>query len=514
MNLDLSTKQAFNIKTIIKYIMSILFILILTVFYIILSKHTPMNSDHASIILEAKDIFEGNILLKNWTLSTVSYYTTDIPFYVIAIALYGFSNQLLYIVPGVLYAITVFFALYLSSKSTQKTFSYISSLITFSLIGLPTLFLSENVLVGAIHIVAYLYIIVAFICIENFKSTEKKFFLFVYYLFLTLALVGDNITIFIAIIPVIIVSLINIYYKMDIAKNIFIIIGNMIVLAFSKIALSIIYSIGGFVVPGTEPLKYNGIKSLWNNIYITISGISEIFGIRLIRHNLISPYSFIDIVKIAGMSFVFYSLYKMLKKYKKCNFVDQVLLILCVSNLLGYTLTNLQQDISTTRYLIPFILFGSILCGRIFTDLVNNNKFLIISLCTIYFFASTYPITMIFQRQTNIPEKKLCEFLTDHDLTNGYGSFWCSSIITLLSREDVKIRSIVNINNDLQPFEWLSNKNWYMAYANFIVTDDSNWGNISSSIIVKTFGYPDYTYNIDKYTVFVWNKNITPLLKS
>src|SRR3984957_18042985 len=47
------------------------------------------NSDSASTALQAWDIVHGNILLHGWWMSDVSFYTTEIPQYVVLEAIFG-----------------------------------------------------------------------------------------------------------------------------------------------------------------------------------------------------------------------------------------------------------------------------------------------------------------------------------------------------------------------------------------------------------------------------------------
>ena len=48
-------------------------IICIFIFYLSIVLTIPYNSDHASILLEAKSIVDGNIFLKGWNLSTVSF---------------------------------------------------------------------------------------------------------------------------------------------------------------------------------------------------------------------------------------------------------------------------------------------------------------------------------------------------------------------------------------------------------------------------------------------------------
>ncbi|EBY1856813.1 hypothetical protein DU134_24240, partial [Salmonella enterica subsp. enterica serovar Ohio] len=79
-----------------------------------ISFNNPVTSDGASLFLEAKDMADGNILLRGWTLSTVSFYFTEAIWYTIVIRIFGDSIYLMYVLPAVFYTITIMLVFALS----------------------------------------------------------------------------------------------------------------------------------------------------------------------------------------------------------------------------------------------------------------------------------------------------------------------------------------------------------------------------------------------------------------
>ena len=49
----------------------------------------------------------GNLLLKGWTVSNISFVTTDLPFYVVGVAIKGLNPSLLRDIPSAVYAVAV-----------------------------------------------------------------------------------------------------------------------------------------------------------------------------------------------------------------------------------------------------------------------------------------------------------------------------------------------------------------------------------------------------------------------
>ena len=51
--------------------------------YLRLARTRAVNSDGASIALQAWDMLHGNLLLHGWTLADVTFYTTELPQYML-----------------------------------------------------------------------------------------------------------------------------------------------------------------------------------------------------------------------------------------------------------------------------------------------------------------------------------------------------------------------------------------------------------------------------------------------
>ena len=67
----------------------------------------PLNSDGASNILQAQAMLHGNPLLRGWWTSDVSFYTTELPEFVLVVAARGLSPDVVHICGALTYTLTV-----------------------------------------------------------------------------------------------------------------------------------------------------------------------------------------------------------------------------------------------------------------------------------------------------------------------------------------------------------------------------------------------------------------------
>jgi hypothetical protein len=82
--------------------------------YIRQSRIAPVNSDGASNVLQAWDMVHGNLLLRGWWTSDVSFYTTELPEYMLVVFFRGLRPDVVHICGAITYTLTVLLGALLS----------------------------------------------------------------------------------------------------------------------------------------------------------------------------------------------------------------------------------------------------------------------------------------------------------------------------------------------------------------------------------------------------------------
>src|ERR1700745_4413327 len=71
------------------------------------SQAVPLSSDGSSNVLQAWAMLHGNLLLHNWWVSDVSFYTTELPQYMLIEALTGFGPWVVHAAAAMTYTLLV-----------------------------------------------------------------------------------------------------------------------------------------------------------------------------------------------------------------------------------------------------------------------------------------------------------------------------------------------------------------------------------------------------------------------
>src|SRR5580698_11496072 len=93
-------------------------VVLLFIAYVQLSRTYTENSDSANTLLMAWDMLHGNVLLHGWYLSDVSFYTTELPQYVMLERFIGLHTDTAHVGAAMTYTLVLVFAALLARGST------------------------------------------------------------------------------------------------------------------------------------------------------------------------------------------------------------------------------------------------------------------------------------------------------------------------------------------------------------------------------------------------------------
>jgi hypothetical protein len=104
-----------------------------------LSGTVPANADGSDQALQAWDMLHGNWLLSGWTVGDVSYYTTEIPEYIIVEKVLGLSPGVIHVAAAVTYTLLVLLAALLAKGRATGKEGLLRALIASGILLAPQL---------------------------------------------------------------------------------------------------------------------------------------------------------------------------------------------------------------------------------------------------------------------------------------------------------------------------------------------------------------------------------------
>jgi len=178
----------------------------------------------------------------------------------------------------------------------------------------------------------------------------------------------------------------------------------------------------------------------------------------------------------------------------------------------AYLFSNQAIDLMTSRYLIPFLVFGAVLAGRVGADRLRTVRLRTAGTAV----GLVYLLFLAVGLRTPVapsPEADLGAFLQRHHLQYGVATYWQASTITVQSKGRVRVRAFIARQPQPTAYVWESQGSWYDPNvpgndARFVVRDTLDPRSVDRDAIEASFGLPSEEYRVGQYEVFVWDRNL------
>jgi hypothetical protein len=478
-----------------------------------LSETAPITADTANAVLQGRSIAGGNALLSGWTLSGASFYLTDLPFYAAFTAIRGLSPDVAHDVGAAIYTLLVFTACFLARGRARGVPALGRMAVTFVLLVAPAPGeAAELLLLGPFHAGTTLVLLLALLVLDT--AGERTLGAAVVGALLSVALFSDALALYVGVAPIVAVTLLRRVRGRGEPADRGLLAAALIAVPFSLLLLGVVSGLGGFA---TVPLQasFARIEDLPRNAALAVEGVLVLFGANFFGQPITSAGTFVTLLHLAGVVFVGLSCRWAIQAWRQGREPDrltQVLVAGMAVDLAAYLFSNQAVDLMTSRYLIPFLAYGSVLAGRVGADRLWSGRLrggvVVVSLA--------YLVLMAISLRTPAapsPEARLSAFLQRHHLQYGVAAYWQASTVTVQSHGQVRVRAVLATRPQPTAYTWESEGSWYDPKvpgndAQFVVSDTADPRSMDRRALQASFGTPAQEYHVGRYVVFVWDRNL------
>ena len=477
------------------------------------------DSDYSNLIIEGYDVLNGNIFRQGWTLTGVSFLTTDIVFFIIGVLFAGISNHS-YIISCSLMVLALMMTLIPLVKEKFKE-NYLFALL--QLLTLAAVFSRYSLSVLRAHSGAF---IICFIVLgltnyiykkKNLNLKQNTVYALVYILIVALAAFGDPLVLIVTVAPVCIWSFIARIRK-EINNTAFL---SIVIVNLSSFLLSIAMDHFYFMFGCNKNsfLEYQSLTSidligekLCLYFKCLLMMIDSSFDMNEYKPVRLLFYPFSMAIIIVFFCFIVFNFAKFICG-KEYDYLTVVLGGGFVLISFAFIFTTVSIDINSARYICYFPMLLAIVFLRNVFNLQRKGKAYYLIMLLVFFVAIGKCISLVNDSKIDSPPQQgLAEVLKSNDLHCGYASYWNASATTLFSDNEVRVRA-VTFDDDLYIFNWFYNSAWYEEEANFVVTSDDDPNGITPDNIVSIAGVPNDTLYFDSYTILIYNYDISSYLR-
>ena len=502
-----------TMRRFLPYVLAAVTALVLIYVYNRVSWTIPTNSDNASPVLEAYAFVHGNYLLHGWTAPPDNFYTTDYLFYEIIGLIFGFNVALMHSAPAVLYSFLVISTILVASADRRGRDRVASALLVAAVVAFPTGIMAQMLLLGPIHVGTLLFVVGALWASQAYKGSRRREHLVIMTALLALAVAGDPYALFSGVLPLLIVFVIE--YSRDRDNTTAILVACAVgSVALAEVMVHVFHAFGGMTF---APLNaaFATVQVLPSNLWLAIQSVLGLFGINFFGATPLSEQALGGLWRLLELVLVVSGISLGIRKLrmKQDDMITRFSWIAISTVSLAFIFSNQPVDLSTARYLTPWVVFGSILVGRLYGPKFASMRYGFRGVGVyLLILATTYVPTLVVPVPP-APQVVLGKWLQAHGLRTGYAGYWDANIVTLVTSGRVRISPVVDNGTHIVPFMWNSNSGWYRKFANFAVFDTSNWGNVNLSTLTQQFGQPLKVETVGQYSVAIWDRNITGCLQ-
>jgi hypothetical protein len=490
----------------------------------------PADSDGAGNALQAWQMLHGNPLLRGWVLSDVSFYTTELPQYMLVELVHGLNQGVIHIAAAMTYTLAIAFAALLAAaRATGRAAAVLGVCIAAGIMLAPQLSTGILVLLSSPdHIGTSVPVMLAWLILD--RARPRWYVPVVVSLLLGWAAVADSLILYVAVIPLAGVCAIRVVQAMirhraSLASQwheISLAVGAIVAVAASRLALRLIAAYGGFSSPAPKTNVASLSHILHYNMPVVAHGLLMLFGADFIDF----PVNGFLVLHLVGVLLAVAGIVVTLWRFlRDRDLVSQLLLAGIVINLAIFLLSMSVSWLPTMREIDVVLPFSAALAGRQLGPRVASlarpaatwATAVLALVCAGYLAGLGREIV---QPVPPTPAQRLAAWLETYHLTNGVSGYWESNVVTLTSGNQVRVRLVQtghglftlggSAASVLTPGVREDDSAWYdpaRATVNFVLLYPGSAvfpGFTDRAVALATFGKPARTYRVDGFTVLVW----------
>jgi hypothetical protein len=492
-----------------------------------MSRTFQLGSDGASNALQAWDMLHGNVLLRGWTVSDVSFYTTELPEYMLIELVHGLTGETVHIAGALTYTLLIVVVALLAKDQATGRRAALRMLVAAGIMLSPQLGAGVDTLMQQPdHTGTNVPILLAWLLVA--RGGRRWWVPPVVAALLAVAYVADEATLVVGIAPLLVVAGWRLYQRVyqqrpddtefwpELARaryELALIGAALVALAVGRVVPAIIHHAGGYyVVPPPDTIAQS--NDMISHIWATIDGILVLFGADFFGLKLSFSTGLVAL-HLVGVALAVWAIGAGVRRFTGNDLVSQ---LLTVGTLLALVAFLIYPTPAAPREMAAVLPFSAVLAGRLLAERLAAVRLVPVMVVVLCLYLVTLSINV-----TSTPEvndfRPLASWLSHHGLRYGLATYDLASSLTLTSGDHVQVRPVGSAAHSLQvyPRLWEADKSWYnpsLHYATFVVEPEPGAGPAEGpmvpgmSAVLHTFGPPTGRYKVDGAIVMVWDYNL------
>ena len=495
--------------------------------YLRLASTRAVNSDGSSEALQAWDALHGNVLLHGWQLADVTFYTTEIPEYMLVELVRGLNQNVVHIAAAATYTLAVVFAALLAKGTATGREAALRIALAAGIMLAPQLDSGTNVLLSSPdHIGTSVPVMATWLILD--RARPRWYVPVIASVLLAWSMVGDSLVLIVAIVPLIVVCAVRVgqallararlrehWYEISLA------VGAVAAAVAGEVVPRLIDALGGFYAKPVNSQAASLALIAGRNLRVTGEGLLLLGGAYFPGLPAGTSTWFV-LLHIVGVALAACAIVMTAWRFFRGeSLLPQLLLAGIVINVAAFAAGAYAVSLPNSREIAPVLPFAAVLAGRQLPRLLSSRRVLRLTAFPLLgAVLAGYLAGLGLELTTpSVPPQnaRLTAWLDDHHLGTGLSGYWQSNVVTLTSGGKVAIRSVLDADGRIVGISARNYKSqWYdpaVSSADFVVLAPGAFGYSgfqAESAALATFGKPARVYHVGGDTILWWRENLLP----
>ena len=490
--------------------------------YLRQSQLAPFNADGAAQTLQAWDMLHGNPLLKGWWVTDVSFYTTELPEYMLVEVFRGMRPDVVHISGALGYTLTVLFGALLARGQARGRAGLVRALLAAGIMLAPGITGGTEVfLENPDHAGTAVPILALLLLLD--RAPERWYVPVAVCGLLAWIQVGDQLTLVAATAPIAGVAVVRLAMlalrRRPVAEfryDAMLLAAAVLSYELANLAQAAMRALGGYYLRSLPQQLLAPMSQARANARVMRHTITLLFGAN-IPSKAHQPLGIIAQFHLIGLALAAAGLAMGIALFctSRTDRVSQILVAAILATLVAGVFGTLLQSLANAHEVAILLPLGAALAGRMLPPLVPARLrpgrvvvplvavWLAGGLAALCYAATWAPI--------GPPNQALVNWLVSHHYREGLAAYWQANSSTVVSGGRVLVAPVKPSATAVR--RWNSSIDWYDARhrtANFIIAVDpgAGTGGLSTELVREHFGSPAHRYVVGRDVVMVYNCNV------
>ncbi len=475
------------------------------------SQTEPGDSYGAVFTLQAWDLLHGNLLLHGWWLSDVSFYTTELPEYLLVELVLGRSPDVVHVAAAITFTLVLLLAVALARGQATGRAAAIRMVIAAGIMCSPQpgagVFLF---LLAPDHYGSTVPVLLAWLVLD--RARRRWYVPAAVGVLLGWALVADSVVLLTGVLPLLTVSAVRLYHHAVQQRrrppraqwfDAGLLAAGLLATAVAATVLHLIGAAAGFRLNPVSS-QLTSIGALPGHVYQTVAGLALVFGGDFFGQPA-GVSTLLLLLHLAGLALAAWAVCAGLRRLRQAGLIAALLLAGILVNLAAFLVWTDVTSLSTTREIVAVLPFGAVLAARLLADRLAAARLLpVLGAVGCGYLAS---LGVLLAHAPVAPQAQpLTSWLEAHHLRYGLGNSALGSVVTVSSGGRVALRPLRVDGGRLAAGQWEAQQSWFdpgqhdATFAVLVGTPPSP----PVADLRTAFGPPAAVNQVGRYTVLVW----------